>query len=863
MSLMGMLLVMLFLSTCCQIMCAFMRTSPVSGSTTVCPGTRCCVIPTHINCTAPRPLDVHPFLLQRTSHVCDIDNANVVFSSHAVFGRKGQRARDPLGPNYFTFACPLIPRELPSLPLSLASPIPHRDVMVSIAVLVAMLAISSGALWMAPEPEQPDFLPQLIVTTKPGSKLDRNLAQTLDYTEGDSEVGRQTVAQILGVDADSRVHLEDFDPDTHVSVWATEDDGEGAQQAIDKLGAHEDVEYVERDMLCTFDSARMGNHNNLVTPNDPLFKDMWHLGDNPGSAAQEAWSSTKGSPDQVVAVLDTGILKGHPDLRSDERLLPGYDFVSNRFMGNDGDGRDADASDPGDWIEQGQCGVRRFRPSSWHGSHVAGTIAANTNNDEGVAGISWNAKVLPVRVLGKCGGRMSDIAAAIRWSAGLHVGGMASNQHPASVINLSLGGRVNKRESYYPNCPPTYQRAITDAIEAGAVVVVAAGNSGANSFDYAPANCAGVVTVGATDSGGRRAMWSNYGTKLLLSAPGVGIHSAVNGGQRAPTSDMTYDTMDGTSMAAPHVAGAVALLRGLRPQLSVSAVRTELQRSVSPFPSGTMCDNHATMCGAGILNIAKLIEPFTQATDEREDGADTAGFCCGEDSCPCSALGCSSCCAWIGDECINVPEFFNPASGVESMANGSFPAPHRDESRRVTEPGELTFELPAHGLPHAPTHSRPAAAGGFGGSCGHQLWADITFNAAADAFETSPQAVGSFPVHGNWCGPGHGGGESIDAIDEACKVHDNCYGNKGYSDCGCDAQLIRALPGAIRDTPDAKAKRIGTLIRAYFSVAPCLCRTEVPCGVKCSTCGGVIKYPCNCRVRLCKASIPSCCGRCP
>lgn len=738
-------------------------------------------------------------------------------------------------------------------------------------LVAALLVMSSAALCReanaqpqeAADAAQEFLLPTLIVTTKPGSKLDRNLAQTLDYTEGDSAVGRQTVAQILGVDGDSNVHLEDFDPDTHVSVWATRDDELIAQQAIDKLGAHEDVEYVERDMLCTFDSARMAHHNNVVTPNDPLFKDMWHLGDNPGSAAQEAWSSTKGSPDQVVAVLDTGILKDHPDLRSDERLLPGYDFISHRFVANDGDGRDADASDPGDWIEAGQCGKTRFRPSSWHGSHVAGTIAANTNNGEGVAGISWNAKILPVRVLGKCGGRMSDIAAGIRWAAGLHVGGVKPNEHPASVINLSLGGRVSEQESYYPNCPPTYQRAITDAINNGAVVVVAAGNSGDNSVDYAPANCAGVVTVGATDSRGRRAMWSNYGTKLLLSAPGVNIHSAVNGGQRAPTSDMTYGPMDGTSMAAPHVAGAVALLRGLQPQFTAPQVRHALQRSVSPFPVGTMCDNQATMCGAGILNIAKLIEPFVQAADEPEAGTETAGFCCGDDHCPCSALGCSSCCVWFADVCINVPDFFNPASGIESLANDSFVNDDTPMSFDVSATNVLTFDLPSHGLPPAPAQSRPAAAGGFGGSCGHQLWTDFTFDAAAEAFEASPEAVGSFPVHGNWCGPGHGGGESIDAIDEVCKVHDNCYGNKGYSDCGCDAQLIRALPGAIHDTPDAKAKSIGTLILTYFSVAPCLCRIEVPCGVKCSTCGGVIKYPCNCRVKMCKAPIPSCCGRCP
>src|SRR5690606_31257016 len=140
----------------------------------------------------------------------------------------------------------------------------------------------------------------------------------------------------------------------------------------------------------------------------------------------------------VVAVLDTGITR-HGDL--DANVLPGYDFISDAGKANDGDGRDNDPSDPGDWVTLNQCpGGNRAENSSWHGTHVAGTIAAVTNNAKGVAGTAFGARILPVRVLGTCGGYDSDIADAIVWAAGGSVSGVPTNANPAEVINLSLGG---------------------------------------------------------------------------------------------------------------------------------------------------------------------------------------------------------------------------------------------------------------------------------------------------------------------------------------------------------------------------------------------------------------------------------------
>jgi serine protease len=229
---------------------------------------------------------------------------------------------------------------------------------------------------------------------------------------------------------------------------------------------------------------------------------------------------------------------------------------------------------------------------------VAGTIGAASNNGQGVAGVNWQAKILPVRVLGKCGGSTSDIVDGARWAAGLSVPGVPANAHPADVINLSLGGDGS--------CLTTEQDAFTEIKAAGTTVVIAAGNSNDDASGFSPGNCNNVITVAATDRGGDRASYSNFGSVVEVSGPGGetatasnGILSTLNSGTTTPAND-AYAFYQGTSMAAPHVAGLAALIIGQQPAITPDQVLSTLQATARPFPLGSSC--HAGNCGAGIVD---------------------------------------------------------------------------------------------------------------------------------------------------------------------------------------------------------------------------------------------------------------------
>ncbi len=349
------------------------------------------------------------------------------------------------------------------------------------------------------------------------------------------------------------------------------------------LGARADVVYAEADLIMQI----------AATPNDTRYNEQWHYFESTGGLrADQAWDTTTGNG-TVVAVIDTGY-RPHVDL--DSKILPGYDFIGDLAVANDGNGRDNDASDPGDWTTAGECGVGSpASNSSWHGTHVAGTIGAESNNGQGVAGVAWGADILPIRVLGKCGGYTSDIADGIVWSAGGSVSGVPANGNPADVLNLSLGGGGS--------CPSTTQSAINTARSLGATVVVAAGNSNANAGNYTPASCSGVVTVASTDRNGDRAYYSNYGAVVDVAAPGGdtpsgsanGVLSTLNTGTTTPGSD-SYAFYQGTSMATPHVAGAAALLYAVNPTISPDTVETTLKNTARAFP-GT-----CSQCGTGIVD---------------------------------------------------------------------------------------------------------------------------------------------------------------------------------------------------------------------------------------------------------------------
>jgi serine protease len=339
-----------------------------------------------------------------------------------------------------------------------------------------------------------------------------------------------------------------------------------------------------------------------LTPNDSSYTSQWDLYDATGGIrAPAAWDLATGLG-VVVAVIDTG-LHLHADLVG--QTVAGYDMIIDTAVSNDGDGRDADPTDPGDWVATGECGVGSGASgSSWHGTHVAGTIAAKTNNAAGIAGIAFNAKVQPVRVLGKCGGYTSDIADAIVWASGGTVAGLPANATPARVINLSLGGGGA--------CGTTTQTAINGALARGTLTVVAAGNSAANAANFSPANCVGVVAVAATDRNGARAYYSNFGATVALAAPGGdtranaanGILSTLNAGTAAPGADaLAY--YQGTSMAAPHVAGVAALMFSAKPTATPAQVAAALKSSARPFPG--IC----SQCGSGLLDANAAILAIT------------------------------------------------------------------------------------------------------------------------------------------------------------------------------------------------------------------------------------------------------------
>ncbi|MDZ4811491.1 MAG: S8 family peptidase [Pseudomonadota bacterium] len=370
--------------------------------------------------------------------------------------------------------------------------------------------------------------------------------------------------------------------------------------------------FAETNRLAISDKQIQYAHPDYVmsaqfTPNDPDYSRQWHYfvpGSNAVSGVNlpSAWDITRGQG-VTVAVIDTGYTN-HPDLLSN--LAPGYDFISNPQFWADGNGRDADAHDPGGVPSANFCGQGNF--SVFHGTHVAGTIAALGNNAQGVVGVAHQARVLPLRVLGTCGfGDLSDIADAIRWAAGGSVPGVPANANPAKVINLSLGGQSNQ------GCPAEYAAAINYAISQNVVVVAAAGNFNSDVANVFPASCDGVVAVAALDRNGQRAYYSSFGDGIDIAAPGGDIRfaggvnailSTDNNGLFAPTTS-AYRFSQGTSMAAPHVSGVAALLLAQQPSLTPAQVQARLQISARPFAGNSDCTIGS--CGEGMLDAHRAL----------------------------------------------------------------------------------------------------------------------------------------------------------------------------------------------------------------------------------------------------------------
>lgn len=488
-------------------------------------------------------------------------------------------------------------------------------------LLIVMLLIAlSVSLVFAQDSTDPDatnkrvFLPVIssgdatVSSLSPGS-TDQIIVRYYDGAQAaaaDQDAQMDALSEAAGVDVS---FVREMSGDAVVVKLAEPMSDEDVAAIADLMLAVPDVEYTEPDL-------RM---QTMVTPNDPRYPEQWHyfapVAGVYGANLPGAWDITTGATSVVVAVIDTGILN-HADLAG--RTVPGYDFIGDSLIANDGNGRDSNPSDPGDWITSAESASGYFAGcpvsnSSWHGSHVAGTIAANSNNGAGVAGINWQAKILPVRVLGKCGGYTSDIVDGIRWAAGVSVSGVPANANPAKVINMSLGGSGA--------CSSTYQNAINDAVNRGTVVAVAAGNSNANAANYSPASCANVITVASTGKAGNRAYYSNYGASVEIAAPGgdknadagVTILSTLNTGTTTPAAD-DYRFYQGTSMATPHVAGIVSLMFSVNPNLTPAQVTSLLQSNVTPFPAGSTCTT--ANCGSGIINAAAVVAAANAAASQ-------------------------------------------------------------------------------------------------------------------------------------------------------------------------------------------------------------------------------------------------------
>ncbi|WP_238654424.1 S8 family peptidase [Rothia uropygialis] len=375
------------------------------------------------------------------------------------------------------------------------------------------------------------------------------------------------------------------------------------------------VDYVKRDSRVTIDEdalktseiAKATDAPKTPGPtDDEFYTSLWGLHGEWGANVPDVWERSTGK-DVTVAVLDTGITD-HPDLQ--DNVIPGYDFISDPGSARDGDGRDSDPHDQGDWYGANECtGDNKPRSSSWHGTHVAGTIAALQNNRQGISGVAPHAKIQPVRVLGKCGGWTSDIADAITWASGGKVPGVPMTSKPAQVINMSLGGRGQ--------CGRIYQDAVNGAVARGTTVVVSAGNSTADTAGFSPANCENVVTVGASDAKGELAYYSNFGSTVDITAPGGdvrtrggGILSTLNSGTTTPAAPV-YSWYQGTSMAAPHVSGVVALMKSVAPELTPARTKEVLKSSARPM--GVACERG---CGTGLIDAQKAFDAVAPAPEK-------------------------------------------------------------------------------------------------------------------------------------------------------------------------------------------------------------------------------------------------------
>ncbi len=482
----------------------------------------------------------------------------------------------------------------------------------------------------------PETTGRLIVKLKPAEEDNRRQAQALTTAPGSAN-RISALGQRVGL---AQRAARNLGGDMSVIVLEQPLAGAGLTTALDTLRADPEVEFAE------IDQRRYAQ----ALPNDPLYTEQWYLQADQPSAVNftAAWDLTTGSTDTVIAVLDTGVRFDHPDLGREGlvpggRLLAGHDFVSGEssssfVSANDGDGWDTDPSDPGDWVSEAEAASGPLArcdesDSSWHGTRVAGILGATTDNMAGIAGGTWNTPILPVRVLGKCGGYDSDIIAAMRWAAGLSVPGAPANPTPAKILNLSLGGSGN--------CSNSYRQTVTTLTAAGVLVVAAAGNE--HGPVQTPGNCPGVLAVAGLRHVGTKVGYSSFGTEVGIAAPAgncvnfglpclLPLISTSNTGTTVPGL-YSYTANIGTSFAVPMVSAIAGLMHAVNDELSNSEMIARIQSGARPFPAPdpaipvcpaldsltSQCNCTTTTCGAGMADapgaVSEALRPMARITD--------------------------------------------------------------------------------------------------------------------------------------------------------------------------------------------------------------------------------------------------------